>query len=156
MAAGRKNKYDTHVKPFLLQVAAWCRDGATDEDICKALKISKDSFYRYKKEHSELSDALKDNKEIADIRIENSLYNNALGYTYTEEQAFKCKRVWYDDNNQRQEEEELKTIEVERHKPAETTAQIFWLKNRKPKQWRDKQEIDANVNIKQKLEDYFE
>lgn len=74
---GRKSKYETNVKPRLLEIAAWCRDGLTDKEIAEKLGISQDSFYVYKNKHTEFSDTLKETKEIADIKVENSLNKNA-------------------------------------------------------------------------------
>ena len=72
MARGRKNKYEENVKPYLDKIQQWKKIGATDEQICKQLDISKSTFYEYLKTHSELSDALKKGKTelIFDLRGE--------------------------------------------------------------------------------------
>jgi len=72
LARGRKNKYDENVKPYLEQIQQWKKIGATDEQICKQLNISKSTFYEYLKKHSELSDALKKGRTelIFDLRGE--------------------------------------------------------------------------------------
>lgn len=129
MAVG---KYDTHVKPKLLLIEAWARDGLTDEDIYKNLDISHDSFYKYKKEHPELTEALKRGKEVIDVMVENALLKAALGYDYTEEELNKMTGD---------------PIELRKVAHPNTTALIFWLKNRKPKAWRDRQEIDHSGQI---------
>jgi DNA-binding XRE family transcriptional regulator len=138
-----KSKWE-EVKDKLILVEGWARDGLTDEQIAKNLGISRDTLYVYKKEHPDFSDALKRGKEVVDREVENSLLNNALGYDYTEQQAIKVKEVYYDTQGKRCENEEVKIIEITKHKPAETTATIFWLKNRKPEQWRDKTEVESN------------
>jgi transposase len=97
-------KYESHVANRLEVIKGWCRDGLIEEEIAKRLGVSYSSLNKYKKEHSELSQALKEGKEVADYRVENALYQKALS--------------------------------------GDTTAIIFWLKNRRAKQWRDKQEID--------------
>jgi hypothetical protein len=150
MAVG---KYDTHVRPKLLLIEAWARDGLTDEDIAKNLKISESSFYLYKSEHSEFSDSLKRGKEEVDITVENALYKRALGYTYEEVTRELVQAVGKDGPIIEEDEhgnlrfkQELKVVKVvTKEVVADTTAQIFWLKNRKPKEWRDKQEIDHNI-----------
>ena len=79
-----KSKWETHVKDKLILVEAWARNGLTDEQIAKNLGISKDTFYKYKKEHTDFSDSLKRGKEVIDIEVENALLKRALGYKYNE------------------------------------------------------------------------
>ena len=71
-------------------------------------------------------EALKKGKEIVDIQVENALLKRALGYEYMEE------RVEISEKDGR------KVIQMTKTVPPDTTAQIFWLKNRRPDQWRDK------------------
>lgn len=146
-----KGKYETHVLPYLEQIAAMCRNGATDKDIYITLNISEDSFYRYKKEHSEFSEALKENKEFSDFRVENSLNKNANGYEYEEEVVVMKKEIIYNENGKKQKEMVYPVkVSLRKYKEAETKAQQFWLQNRKPKDWRNQAEVNLNVK---KLED---
>lgn len=147
---GRKSKYETNVKPRLLEIAAWCRDGLTDKEIAEKLGISQDSFYVYKNKHTEFSDTLKETKEIADIKVENSLNKNANGYDYEEQTVVMKKEVIYKDGKRVKEVTYPEIITITKHKEAETKAQMFWLQNRKPKKWRNQSQIDLRVN---KLED---
>lgn len=129
-----KSKYFTHVEPKLTLVEGWARDGLTDEQIAKNLGISKDSFYKYKKQYSDFSDSLKKGKEIIDYEVENALLKRALGYEYDE--------VTYEHGEE--------TKRVTKQVAPDTTAQIFWLKNRKPDKWRDKQVVESNNTIEVK------
>ncbi|MEK3674615.1 helix-turn-helix domain-containing protein [Paenibacillus sp. FSL R10-2771] len=133
MAVG---KYKTHVEPKLLLIEAWARDGLTDLKIAERLGISEASFYKYRNEHEEFTEALKNGKEIIDTMVENALLKAALGYEYEE-------RKITDDTIER----------TKKYAQPNTTALIFWLKNRKPQQWRDKQElgIEGELNIKVSL-----
>ena len=97
-----KCKYEEYVQPRLLEIAAWCRDGATDQEIWEALGISKDTFYTYKNKYSDFSDALKENKAIADIKVENSLNKNANGYDYEEEVVVMKKEIIYNEQGKKQ------------------------------------------------------
>lgn len=136
-----KSKWETHVKDKLILVEAWARNGLTDEQISKNLGISKDTFYKYKKEHTDFSDSLKRGKEVIDIEVENALLKRALGYKYNEitKELFKDKETG---------EEELKVTKVvTKEVQPDTTAQIFWLKNRKSEDWRDKKDIEHSGNI---------
>ena len=147
---GRKSKYETNVQPRLLEIAAWCRDGYTDKEIAEKLDISQDSFYKYKNEFSEFSDTLKETKEIADIRVENSLNKNANGYDYEEQTVVMKKEVIYKDGKRVKEITYPEVITLTKHKEAETKAQQFWLQNRKPEKWRNQSQVELKVS---KLED---
>ena len=148
---GRKSKYETNVQTRLLEIAAWCRDGLTDKEIAEKLDISIDSFYKYKNDFSEFSDTLKETKEIADIKVENSLNKNANGYDYEEEVVVMKKEIFYNDQGKKQKEIVYPvTVSLTKHKEAETKAQQFWLQNRRPDRWRNQSQVELKVS---KLED---
>lgn len=132
-----KSKYETDVKPRLVEIEAWKRDGLTNEQIMKNLGIGRDSFYRYKDKYSEFSDALKKGKEVADIEVENALFKRAIGYKYKE----VIKEVKEIDGKK-----STYVKEVIKEMPGDVGAQIFWLKNRKSSKWKDKQDIDIEDN----------
>jgi len=121
-----KDKYETHVRPKLILIAGWMRNGLTLDDVAHNLGISPVTLFKYRDAHVEFSEALKSGKEVADIIVENALYKRAVGYAYDE--------VTYQNG------EEVKRVTKEAL--PDVTAQIFWLKNRKPVEWRDKQEIE--------------
>lgn len=135
----------------------WARDGLTDEQIASNLGISVASFYNYKNKNLEFLEALKKGKEVADYEVENALFKKALGYNATIRKAFKVKDVLYENGKRLKETERIEYAEDEVHIPADTTAQIFWLKNRKPNKWRDKQELEhkANNGILEEMTEYF-
>lgn len=151
------SKYETNVKPKLFLVEMWARDGLTDEQIAEKLDISVASFYNYKNEHLEFLESLKRGKEVADYEVENALFKKALGYNAKIKKAFKVKEVLYENGKRLKETERIEYAEDEVHIPADTTAQIFWLKNRKPNTWRDKQELEhkANNGILDEMTEYF-
>lgn len=136
-----KSKYETNVKDKLLLVEAWARNGLTDEQIAKNLGISKDTFYKYKKEHIDFSDSLKRGKEVIDIEVENALLKRALGYKYNEVTKELCK------DKETGEDALVVTKVVTKEVVPDTTAQIFWLKNRKPEEWRDRKELNHSGDI---------
>ncbi|AFV02828.1 MULTISPECIES: transposase [unclassified Dehalobacter] len=138
------------VKEKLILVEAWCRDGLTEEQIAAKLGIGVSTLSKYKVEHMEIVEALKRGKEIADAEVENSLYKRANGYKYDEVTRELVIARDLHDEPVRDEYgavvRELKVTKVvTKEVQPDTTAQIFWLKNRKPKEWRDKQEMDLNV-----------
>lgn len=134
-----KSKWED-VRNKLILVEGWARDGLTDEQIAGNLGISKDTFYKYKKEHPDFSDSLKKGKEIVDYAVENALLKRALGYTTT----IKKDKVTKDGD--------VVEIKEEVHVMPDTTAQIYWLNNRKPKQWKNKRTEEANNDEISKVE----
>jgi transcriptional regulator with XRE-family HTH domain len=136
-----KSKWE-EVKGKLILIEGWARDGLTEEQIAKNLGISRATLENYKKNHLDFLDTLKKGKEVIDIQVENALLKRALGYKYVET-----------TKEPNETGELVVTKEVLKEVQPDTTAQIFWLKNRKPKQWRDKQEIEhsgeTTQNIKQ-------
>lgn len=110
----------------LIKIEGWARDGLTDEQIAHNIGVHISTLYDWKNKFSDISDTLKKGKEVIDRQVENALLKRALGYRYEEitlENGVETKRVVKEVN-------------------PDTTAQIFWLKNRKPKEWRDKQELE--------------
>ncbi|MBQ8306963.1 MAG: hypothetical protein IJX90_12190 [Blautia sp.] len=151
-----KGKYEYWLTPEgLLLLEGWARDGLTDEQISKEkMHISRSTLNEWKKKYPDISDTLKKGKEIVDREVENALLRKAKGYTVEVKKTFKVRIVDYDKKTGKKirEREELQTGIDEVHIPADTTAQIFWLKNRKPEAWRANgfvwtDDIDDGVEI---------
>ncbi len=144
-----KGKYEYWLTPDgLLLLEAWARDGLTDEQIASNMGITAKTLYEWKKRYSDICKSLKKGKEVVDIEVENALLKKAFGYNAQVNKTFKIKEVYYDENGRRCEKEKIVTAVDEVHIPSDTTAIIFWLKNRKPEQWRDKQRTsDSDNNI---------
>lgn len=124
-----KGKYEQWLTDEgLILLEGWARDGLTDEQIAHNMGVSRKTLAEWKKKYGDIGDTLKKGKEIVDYEVENALLKKALGYTVKEQKLTKDGEL----------------IEIEREIPPDTTAQIFWLKNRRPDKWRDKVE---NVNI---------
>lgn len=141
-----KGKYHDWLTPEgLLKIEGWARDGLTDEQIAKNIGIRAGTLYEWKNRFPEFSEALKKGKEVVDREVENALLKKALGYTVEVQKAVKVRRAEYDPRTGRKvaEYEEIVPGVEEVHVPADTTAQIFWLKNRKPGEWRDKRNLEV-------------
>lgn len=130
----------------LLLLEAWARDGLFDTQIAKNMGVSEATLYNYKRQYPEIANAFKKGKEVVDIEVENALFKKALGYNVVVQKAFKLKDIIYENGKKISETERIEYAEEEIHVPADTTAQIFWLKNRKRNEWRDKQEVSVNAN----------
>ena len=136
----RISKYEewvnnNEIKDKLVLVEGWSRDGLTQKQIADNLGINVDTLIEYKKKYPDFSNALKKGKEVVDIEVENALLKRALGYTITlyEEKVDKDGCVH--------------NLKKDVHVPGDTTAQIFWLKNRKKAQWRDKVEYEKTQGV---------
>lgn len=116
----------------LILLEGWARDGLTEEQIANNIGISRQSLWEWKKKEVDILNALKKGKEVVDIEVENALLKKALGYTIT----LHKQKVTKDGD--------VVDIEEEVHIAPDTTAQIFWLKNRRKQQWRDKVEVETN------------
>ncbi|MGN1298258.1 MAG: transposase [Clostridia bacterium] len=128
----------------LTLISGWARDGLTDEQIAKNIGISRSTLNEWKKKYSDISDTLKKNKEIVDYEVENSLLKRCFGYNIPVKKNLKVKRTEYKEGFKIKEYEEIVEVFDEVHIPADTTAQIFWLKNRQSQKWRDKPEENSN------------
>ena len=126
MARGKFEYWLTEDGLTLLE--GWARDGLTDEQIAENIGISRSTLSDWKNKFSDISDALKKGKEVVDIQVENALLKRALGYDFQEERV------------ERSDKDGVKVVQTIKHVPGDTTAQIFWLKNRRPDRWRDKPE----------------
>lgn len=132
----------------MLKLEGWARDGLTEEQIAANIGITRSTLNEWKKKFSDISDTLKKGKEIVDRKVENALLERAIGGVYEVRKTFKVKNVYYDDHGRRCEKEELVVGKDEVYIPGDTTAQIFWLKNRKPEEWRDKRIVEDDSGDK--------
>lgn len=142
MAMGRPSKYNPkyHV-PWAKSLAM---EGKTDEEIADRLGIARSTLSKWKSENKEFAEALEIGKESADAEVELRLYKRAIGYRYKEK-----KVIVQMDKDGNQMPARIETVEKEI--VPDVTAQIFWLKNRKPDKYRDKQDIaiekDKDIKI---------
>ena len=141
MAAGKYQKWRT--PDGLLLLAAWARDGLSEEQIAKKIGVSRSTLSAWKVAYPDIQDALARGKEPVDVEVENALYKLATGYTVRLEKSIKLRRVYFDYEGRRCEKEEIAVGHEEMHVPANVNAQKFWLANRKPKQWRERLETSA-------------
>ena len=140
-----KGKYQEWLEPEgLLKIEGWARDGLTDEQIAHNMGISSSTLYEWKNTYSEISETLKRGKEVVDRLVENALLKRALGYEYEEVK----EKYEYGEITER-------TVTKKQVVP-DTTAQIFWLKNRKPKDWRDNPVYNADEDALKRLDAVLE
>lgn len=142
---GRKGAYDDWLTDDgLLQIQGWARDGLTNIQIAHNIGISERSFAEWISRFPAISSALKKGKAPVDLEVENALLKRALGYEYDEIVKELVPTGKFDKDGKPIFNQHVKT--VTKHIPPDTTAQIFWLKNRRPGKWRDKIEAAPEYN----------
>lgn len=122
-----------------MKLEAWARDGLTDEQIAHNMGCNVRTLYVWKKAYPQIEQALKTGKEVVDIQVENALFKRAIGYDYEEVKTI-IETLPGGEKRQRAER-------TRKHVPGDTTAQIFWLKNRKQVEWRDRKETQLSGSV---------
>ena len=112
--------------------------GLTNKEIAKKLGIATSTFNKWRDENPEFNEAVLSGKEIADAKVEKSLFKRAMGYEYEEKKVITSLDPKTGETLPVRIEKTTKVV------PPDTTAQIFWLKNRKPKDWRDRRDIEVS------------
>ena len=133
-----------YIKSRFAEIEVWLKAGLSQEQVITNLKISKTTFEKYKKAQPELSELLKKGACAQIEEVENALYKTSTGYHFYEEQAVKCKEVYYDEGGRRCEREVLKTVSIRKFHPPETAAMAFFLKNKTKGEYGDNPQL-ANI-----------
>lgn len=144
MAKGKYQEWLT--EEGLLQLESWARDGLTDEQIASNMGIGYSTLQTWKSKYQDIQDTLKRGKEVVDIQVENALLKRALGYSYDE--VTRERVLDYDQSTGQVVGSHMEITKiVKKEVQGDTTAQIFWLKNRRPEQWRDKRDVSVEGEI---------
>lgn len=116
----------------LTLIEGWARDGLTEKQIAFNIGIRRETLHDWKRKYPNISNTLKKGKEVVDRQVENALFKSAVGFIYEEDVVTNAGDV----------------VRVKKYSKPNTTAQIFWLKNRKREQWTDKSEVKVEGTIK--------
>lgn len=139
---GRKGKYHEWItEQGLGIVAAWKRNGLTNEQIAKNIGVNQDTLYTWIRRFPEFSEALKIGRDEADMQVENALFKRALGY-YTE-----------DIQEEYEGTVRVKRVVKKKWVAPDISAQIFWLKNRASNRWRNDDRLIVNDTKDEKASD---
>lgn len=125
-----------------MKLEDWARQGLTDEQIAENMGISRVTLYNWCNKHINIFNTLKKGKEIVDIQVENALLKRALGYTTTET---KVKKEFGEITEE---------ITITKEIPPDPTSAIFWLKNRRPEQWREKREVEQSIKQNTEIDEF--
>jgi hypothetical protein len=119
--------------------------GATDPEIAKALGIGLAAFNVWKGKHPEIMESLRLGKEPPDQRVKRSLYQRAVGYSQVENDI---RTITLPNGGG----SEIVITPVIKHYPPDTTACIFWLKNRMPEEFRTNPEESVKESVDRVIE----
>jgi transposase len=136
------NKYTKQISQRLNEIKEYAKEGLSDKEIAKRLLISSSLFSLYKKRYSDLEDALnqKNNKPSENELVEKALLKRATGQILTEKSPIKLKKIYYDEQGRKCEEEAIEIIETQKLVPGDVSAAKFWLTHRAPSRWGEQEE----------------
>lgn len=120
----------------LIAIEGFAREGLSDVEIAGKMGIAASTLYDWKNKKPEISEALKRGKAPVDTKVENQLLKSALGFTVKVKVPFKLKKKITKNGEGTVEEERIEYADQEIYVKPETTAQIYWLSNRRPDKWR--------------------
>lgn len=144
-----KGKYQKWLEPdSLILLEGWARNGLTDKQIAKNIGISEQTLNVWKNRFPSFSESLKRGKEVVDIMVENAMLKSALGHVVKVKKPIKLKTEKQKVGEGKIVEERVEYVEEEVYIKPEVVAQIFWLKNRRMKIWRDHPENDELIDAR--------
>lgn len=108
--------------------------GYTDVELGVFFEVAESTINNWKKAHPSFLESIKKGKEIADTEVSSRLFDRAKGVRINSTKFFQHEGI-------------IQSVPYVEEYPPDTTAAIFWLKNRQPKKWRDKQEVDQNITV---------
>lgn len=134
-----KGKYHKWLEPEnLILLEGWARSGLSNDQIANNMGITHSTFYEWQLKHTDISEAIKKGKEVTDFEVENAMYKAAMGYEFEE------VKTYIEETDAGRKKRIERTV---KHIAPNVTAQIFWMKNRKPDTWRDRTEQHINANV---------
>lgn len=148
--AGRKEKYTTHILPKLIEIEKWITEGEPEYLIADKLGVSKDTWFRYKKEKSEFYDSIKKGQQNLEKFVESQLIKKCKGFFVEEVKTF-IEKVESDKNDNEKGNPAKERKKIEKFKkfiPPSDVSIIFALKNLNPSRWKDRQEYKQDINQK--------
>jgi hypothetical protein len=132
MPAGRPSSF---LPEYAEQAEKLCKLGATDKELANFFEVSEQTLNTWKTKYPEFLASLKAGKEHADATVAERLFQRATGYSHPEVHICTIQN-------------EVVMTPITKHYPPDTTAAIFWLKNRRPDNWRDKTEREVTVKVR--------
>ena len=130
----------TYKPEFVARAAELCLNGATDADLAAEFGVAVRTIERWRVAHPDFCRAVEDAKDVADDRVERSLYQKAIGYEREVQRASQGK-----------------VLHLTEYFPPDTAAAIIWLKNRRSQKWKDRQDHNHNhtLTLSQEFESFM-
>lgn len=119
-------------KEYADQARELCELGATDFELAIFFKVDVRTIYNWKHSHPAFFQALKVGKDALDDRVERSLYQRAVGYSFNAEKIFHHQGA-------------ITRADYVEHVPPDPGAAMSWLKNRRGDKWRDKSDVEHGL-----------
>jgi hypothetical protein len=141
MGGKKSGRYDTFNREYCDLARNYCLLGAIDQDLANFFGVCIATIQNWKLRHPEFVKAIREGKEVADAKVAESLFHRACGYEHPDTH-FSVVSDGQGEGSHVEKEEIIK------HYPPDSTACIFWLKNRKPDRWTDKKDIEAKVDMR--------
>lgn len=128
---GRPSKFDPEK---CVQAEKLAKLGATDKEIADFFEVTEQTLNNWKQAHPDFFESLKRGKAVADAEVASKLFHRATGYEHPEDKIFQYEGMPV-------------VVPTIKHYPPDTVACIFWLKNRRPELWRDKQDVEHGGKV---------
>lgn len=143
MAADNKlGRPPAYIPEYAEQARKLCLLGHTDAELASFFEVSETTINNWKNKYPDFLESIKKGKEVADGNVADRLYQRAMGFIAPD---VDIKVI----------ENQIVETPLEKHYPPDTTAAIFWLKNRQRDKWRDKQEVEhtGEVGLIQRIQE---
>lgn len=148
-----------YLPAFDRQAHLLCRLGATDSELAEFFKVTEQTINNWKRMYVTFFESIKTAKTWADALAANGLFKRATGYRYSEVKTKAVRPMSEPDDDggiQAAGEDSMLVVEVvttEKEMPPDTSAAFLWLKNRRPKDWRDKIEVENTHKLNPEMMD---
>lgn len=129
---GRPTKFKDE---YCEQAEKLCKLGAKDSELADFFDVEESTINNWKKDYPEFLESIKAGKDLADANVADRLYQRAMGFEHDSEEIKVA-------------DGEVIRVPIRKIYPPDSTAAIFWLKNRQSSKWRDKQEVEQKTTIK--------
>lgn len=130
----RKGRPTKFCREYCEQARKLCQLGATDAEMAEFFKIGEATLNRWKHEHADFRESIKDGKIVADAEVADRLFKRATGYSHPDVHISNYQG-------------EITVTKITKHYPPDTVAGIFWLKNRRPLEWREKVDLQHSGSV---------
>ena len=139
---GARTLYNPHIHPHLARWMTRC--GLTDEMVAQEFGVTRMTIHNWRKRHPEFAEAMIEGKEVADAKVEDSLYRRALGYDYQE-----THEEYSEGEDGKVYGRKVKV--VDKHVLPDVQAAIYWLTNRQGDRWKARQQLEVTGKDGEKL-----